>query len=233
MGAAHNSFFPFHALGFRCNPFRALTDEEWGAIVLLPAAVTDALSAGGRHLQIVGEAGCGKTSTLLALWKQFQDGGQRAAYEYLPAGTTVFRTDLRPLEVFLLDEAQRLNRRARRRLAAAAAEDSARIIVSSHRDLSPLFERAGASLTTVRLDFPSPARLRQMLHRRLAYFALHPDAPPSFRDDALDALRRASGGNLRAVERCLYEAFQTWAAAGSAPPVITAAALNPFTAADD
>ena len=226
MSGARNSFFPFHALGFRCNPFRALTDEEWGEIALLPPEVADALPAGG-HLQIVGETGSGKTSALLALWKHFREEGRSVVYEYLPAGTTTFRADLRSPDVLLLDEAQRLNRRARRRLAAAA-KGAARLILSSHEDLSPLFERSGVALTTVRLTAPSSARLRHMLHRRLAYFALPAGRFPPFSDDALDALRRACGGNLRAMERCLYEAFQAWAAAGSVPVPVTAPVLKPF-----
>ncbi len=231
MATARNPFFPFHALGFRCNPFRALTDEEWAEMALLPPAVTDALPVDGP-LQIVGEMGSGKTSVLLALWKHFQEAGRNAVYEYLPAGTTTFRTDLRSPDVFLLDEAQRLNRRARRRLATAA-ESPVRLIFSSHEDLSPLFEGAGVRLTTVRLTTPSPARLRRMLHRRLACFALRPGALPPLGDDALDALLHACGGNLRAMERALYEAFQGWAAAGSMPPVITAAALKPFLEQED
>src|SRR5262245_45267305 len=45
-------FFPFHAIGFQCNPFRALTDEEWAAVAVLPADLQEALARGFDHLQI-------------------------------------------------------------------------------------------------------------------------------------------------------------------------------------
>src|SRR5262249_26539331 len=113
-----NSYFPFHALGFRSNPFRALTDEEWAEIVVLPpelAAAAAEAEARGGHLQILGDRGRGKTSALLGLAAAQRQAGKRAAYEYLPEGRDSFRTALAGLDVFLLDEAQRLNGAEQRR----------------------------------------------------------------------------------------------------------------------
>ena len=36
-----NPWFPFHSLGFRCNPFRVLTDEEWAEVAVLPEEVLE------------------------------------------------------------------------------------------------------------------------------------------------------------------------------------------------
>ncbi len=226
MPEARNPFFPFHALGFRGNPFRALTDEEWAETAILPAVVTEALPK-GEHLQIMGSAGSGKTTTLLALQRHFQERGLRTAYEYLPDGATTCRTDPRSLEVFLLDEAQRLSRGARTRLISAVRASGTRLVLGTHRDLSACFA-AEMPVTTVLLVVPSPARLRQILHRRMAFFALHPGAAPPISDDALETLLRACGGNLRAMEHGLYEAFQAWARAGQMPGILTAAVLTPF-----
>src|SRR5712692_10403753 len=130
-------YFPFHALGFRSNPFRALTDEEWAAIVVLPEAILQAAASGG-HLQVLGEMGRGKTSTLLGLAEHFRHGGRFVEYEYLPIGQDMFKSPLAGLQVFLLDEVQRLRPDERRRLLAAA-RGGLRLILGSHDDLTPLF----------------------------------------------------------------------------------------------
>jgi hypothetical protein len=135
-----DSYFPFHALGYRSNPFRALTDEEWADIVVLPGVVIEAASGAG-HLQILGELGHGKTSTLLGLAQQFRRSGLSVAYEYLPIGHDSFTSTLTSLDVFLLDEVQRLRPNERRRLLAATAS-GLRLVVGSHEDLTPLFNRA-------------------------------------------------------------------------------------------
>ena len=200
-------YFPFHALGFRSNPFRALTDEEWAAIVVLPEAVLRAV-AGGGHLQVLGEMGCGKTSTLLGLAQHFRHEGRVAAYEYLPIGQDTFKLALAGLELFLLDEVQRLRPRERRRLLIAA-HGGLRLILGSHEDLTPLFAGAGLSLSTVRLEAAGPAHLETVLARRLDYFAL-PDRQPRVTLDPSAAryLEATFGNNLRAMERFLYEVFQ-------------------------
>src|SRR5207248_5460657 len=123
-------YFPFHALGYRSNPFRALSDEEWADIVVLPEAVL-AVAAGPNHLQILGELGHGKTSALLGLAQQLRRAGRRVAYEYLPIGHYVFTSQLTGLDVFLLDEVQRLRTAERRRLLAAA-KGGLRLMLGSH-----------------------------------------------------------------------------------------------------
>jgi hypothetical protein len=72
-----------HAIGLTSNPFRALTRDEWGRAVILPEAVARAADT-GAHLQLLGGAGSGKTSCLLALGDRFNRAGMRTAYEHLP-----------------------------------------------------------------------------------------------------------------------------------------------------
>jgi len=200
-------YFPFHALGYRSNPFRALSDEEWAEIVVLPEAVL-AAAAGNGHLQILGEMGHGKTSTLLGLGQWFRRAGRRVMYEYLTIGQEEFDTLLSGLDIFLLDEAQRLKPAERRRLLAAAQGDL-RLVLGSHEDLTPLFLSAGLSLATVRLDELEPGRLDTILARRLAAVALPGSATRvTFDASALAYLQSTFGGNLRAMERFLYEVFQ-------------------------
>ena len=200
-------YFPFHALNLRSNPFRALTDEEWAEVVVLPHAL-EAAEEGGGHLQVLGELGRGKTSALLGLTAGWRRGGRRVAYEYLPEGRRVFKTQVAGLELLALDEAQRLSRRERERLLRAA-EAGLRLALGSHEDFAAAFAARGWPLTTVRLDAPDAAHLGRILARRLEYFAFDPARPGmTISDGAVAALHAAYGSNRRAIERCLYEVFQ-------------------------
>lgn len=219
-------YFPFHALGFRSNPFRALTDEEWAAIVVLPRAVVAAAAQGG-HLQVLGELGRGKTSTLLGLAAQLRRDGHAVAYEYLPIGHDAFQTSLAGLDVFLLDEAQRLRPAERRRLLAST-QPNQRLILGSHEDLAPLFARAGLRLASVAPGTNDPEHLAAIFARRLDYMALEPGQPGvTFDASAVEFLAATFGGNLRAMERFLYEVFQTL----TAPGLLTAERLRGATPA--
>ncbi len=213
-----NPYFPFHALGFQCNPFRVLTDDEWADIAVLPDAVELVVTPGFVHLQVLGALGHGKTTTLLGLAARFRREGKRVAYEYLPEGQSQFHTGLSGLDVFLLDETQRLSRSERDRLLSAAPtlpkvsnlREGLQLVVSSHDDLALLFAKRGLSLTTAHLDkAASPDHLSAVLERRLSYFALDKNAPGvTLTSDAVRYLHEAFGGNLRAMQYFLYEVFQ-------------------------
>ena len=103
-------FFFHHTLGFRRNPFGAMESSEWAAVAVLPLVLTDLLDIPFTHLQLLGSMGSGKTTTLLKLVERFTQTGQRVTYEYLPQGERVYRTDTAVLDIFFLDEAQRLTR---------------------------------------------------------------------------------------------------------------------------
>lgn len=214
----NNSYFPFHALGFRCNPFRVLTDDEWADIAVLPDAVASVVESGFAHLQVSGPLGHGKTTTLLGLAARFRRESQGVVYEYLPVGQSQFHTSLSGLDVFLLDETQRLNRSERDRLLSAAQalpkvrnlREGLQLVLSSHDDLAPLFAKRGLPLTNVHLDeAASPDHLGLVLARRLSYFALDRTAPGVIlTPDAVRYLHETFGGNLRAMQYFLYEVFQ-------------------------
>ncbi len=208
-------YFPFHALGFRCNPFRAVTDEEWAELAVLPESLEAALAAGAVHLQILGQKGYGKTTALLALTARFKREGKQATYEHLEIGQTRFKTALASfadLDVFLLDEVDRLSGAERKRLCAALSRegDGLRAVISSHEDLSPLFTRYRLPLTTLHFNSATLAHLETVIRRRLAYFALDPSQTPglTLSTEAIAYLQQTYGGDLRAVELLLYEVFQ-------------------------
>lgn len=199
-------YFPFHAIGLRANPFRALTDDEWASLARLPQTVARAFDAGHEHLQLLAPLGHGKTSALLAFQARCRAAGTPAAYEYVPEGAGQFHNPLAGLKVFLLDEAQRLSRRERSRLLAAGRHT--RLVLASHHDLTPHFARAGlplCSLQLLPLDLPA---FEALIQQRLAFFGLPGGPRHHLAPAALQALHAACAGNLRLAEQWLYEVFQ-------------------------
>ena len=224
-------FFHFPHIGYRRNPFGALTDAEWTAIAVLPPAIERILADGFEHLQILGPMGIGKSTTLLALQSWFQNQNlqrkgaetqrglkeksapsaksavKKMVYEYLPEGQRYFVTETKGLDVFLLDEAQRLNWWQRRKLMKVA--DHLRLIISSHEDLTPLFARKGLTLTSVDLSGEMDVEwITAVIHKRLAYFAIPNQPHATLTPVAITYLIETFGQNLRQMEYFLYEVWQ-------------------------
>lgn len=199
--------FPHAALGYRCNPFRTLTDEEWEAIFVPPPGLEALLEQDGAHLQILGEAGRGKSTALRGLAVRFRDAGLRPAYEYLPDGLRTFRADAQELDVFLLDEVQRLTFWQRRRLLAVAMR-GVRLILGSHEDLTPLFKRRRLALRTLSLDEGAREHAREVVRRRLAFFMLAGVPRAELTDEAFAWLWHRYGTDYRSVETLLYHLFE-------------------------
>ncbi len=200
------NFFPFQALGFQCNPFRALTDEEWVAVAVVPEQLQQVMDGGFDNLQILGEQGYGKTTALRWLTAEKRYANFNAAYEYIPEGQEMFQTSLAGLDYFLLDEAQRLTKGERGRLLRQSK--AAGLVVAAHENLAPLFGAYGRPLTTIQLGQTTPDHLSAILDRRLRYFALAGVEPPGFSAAAVDYLWEKFGRDFRAAEIYLYEYFQ-------------------------
>lgn len=215
--------FPFHALGLRGNPFRALTDAEWADVAVLRESFVAALDS-DSHVQILGPAGSGKTTALLGMAERLTRDGRRVAYEYLPEGRHRFRTPLADLDVFALDEAQRLDQWQRWRLLRLLRRRgrSLRLLLATHEDLTPLFARHHLPLRTTHADRITAADLAAILERRLRYFALGAESPIAFAPAAVCWLHRSFGSDLRQLTYMLYEVFQRL----TAPGVITATDLE-------
>ncbi len=206
----NNSYFPFQALGYQCNPFRAVTNEEWVRLAVLHPQVEAALAAGFEHLQVLGEKGHGKTTTLLAIEAHFKAKGQRTAYEHLEVDEYRYTTQLEALDLFCLDEAQRLTPVERvRLLETLLKEKSLHVVLGSHEDFGPAFARRGLTLTTLQFETVPLAQVEAVVGRRLSYFALAPDQPtvkPT--SEAIAALYARFGADMRKIEQALYEAYQ-------------------------
>jgi len=196
-------YFPWFSLGLTTNPFRVLTDTEWAELAFLSAEVR-AWVPTGSHLQILGAAGRGKSSTLRGLTRHFQSQGHRACYEYLALGQTHFVSEPAGGTVFLLDEAQRLTLWERRRLLGLGV----RLVLGSHGDFRGAFRWRGMPLTTINLDLNPRAHLEQVFRARLAYFR-YGEAPVfDLPADLLAQVWTRFGTDARSAERFLYDYFQ-------------------------
>jgi len=206
-----NLYFPFHSLGFKCNPFRAVTDAEWLEVAILPDSLAEVLAHGFVHLQLLGGKGHGKTTALLILADHLKREGQRVAYEHIEIGQTEFVTSLDSLDAFLLDEADRLSEREWDRLLRALSVDGRglRSILSSHEDLTHRFVRRGLPLTTLRFETATLTHVAAVIRRRLAHFALELDLPGvTISPEAIAHLHQTFGADIRVIEQTLYEVFQ-------------------------
>lgn len=213
---------PLWDAGFSTNPFRALSDVEWESDAIIPAQAQKVLQS-TAHVQILGDAGRGKSSLLRAIVREAGSAGSVAVYEYLPQGAYNYRSNVPHGAWFCLDEAQRLRAGERERLITQGREREHRLLVASHEDLSMWFANARMPLATLSLNDLSAAHFAAVLENRLAHFA-RPDTPRArFAPDALAYLRERFGTDLRGAERFLYEYF---AAHVQTPVVITASEMQ-------
>jgi hypothetical protein len=221
-------FFSFHTLGYRRNPFGALTAEEWAAVAVPSPEVVAASEYSRSHLQLLGPMGSGKTTALRWLAARYAAQGVSACYEYLAEGERRFVTDLAGVGVFLLDEAQRLSWRERRRLVGVGENGRLRLILSSHEDLTPLFWRRGLPLETVWLtEELTLDHCRAVWQRRLDYFALPGRERVGLGETAVVYLYHTFGQNLREAEYFLYEVWQRQAEVGEITGEALAVIRNP------
>lgn len=198
---------PFAHLNLRRNPFGELTEDEWARLAVLElTSLERALDAPRAAVQLVGDSGRGKTTHLLALSHR-APGAQRVRVE---PGTRRLDASGDPL---LVDEAQFLSRRGRRRLFAGPD----RLVLGTHVDLASELRAAGRSPVTRRLDDgPDAATLAALVERRIEAARRGPGPLPRVRGEALGRLRAEHGSNVRALIGRLYEVFQQMKEIGDA-----------------
>jgi len=139
-------FFLFDRLGLRRNPFGTLTDEEWADIAIIPQEIQSAFDA-GHHLQILGPRGRGKSTILRSLIRRIAWQQKQSAYVHLQRWQGHYHSDIRELDAFALDEAQRLLL-WRWWPLLHRAQGGLRLIIGSHRDDRWLFSLFGLHVQT-------------------------------------------------------------------------------------
>lgn len=214
-------YFFHHTLGYKKNPFGALTQAELTAVAFLPKAIHVLLQTDFGHLQLLGGNGCGKTSTMFKIMAQFAHSGHSIAYEYIPEGTNKFETNITGLDCFFLDEAQRLSWRQRRRWLKQGS--NVQYIFSSHQDLTSAFTKHALPLQSINIEtFITVDYYAQWLNNRLAHFALPEVERVTIDDTAVSYLFNTFGPNIREAEYFLYDIWQNL----TEPRLITAQTLQ-------
>lgn len=220
MAELQGDYFPLWNLGYRCNPFRALTREEWYDVARLPEPLLEILHQLPPLTQILGHKGSGKTSTLIAIERQLSSHGQQTRYEYLPPGSNRYRARIQDIEVLLLDEAQRLSQGSLKKLLALIGRSDAaqpRIILSSHVNLAIIAREYGVRAETIDLKNHTDSFAERLVEDRLRYFQLPGQQGVRLTPDALSLVITHCGTDFRRLEQLLYEAYQTWKQPGPIP----------------
>lgn len=183
----------FEHLNLRWNPFGEATRDERRGFAIERVAVP----APGAKLQVIGEAGHGKSSALLALLARMPDA--RYLYTPLPeqAPPPVIADDEAPL---LLDEAQRLPRARLRALLRSART----VVFGTHEDLRSL----DSTLATVALRACPVELLRSIVDARLTWATRRAGPVPRPTPRLLDALLARHHGDVRGIEAELYSRYQ-------------------------
>jgi hypothetical protein len=202
-----DKFFPLRKLGLVKNPFGALTTEEWVAVTVPPPIILEVLKTGFEHLQIIGDRGRGKSTTLHWLCHYFQIQEQSVAYERLPRWHFNYQSDLSSLDCFALDEAQRLFILKQRRLFHEA--QGKRLLIGTHISWERAFRRYGWQVTTVYIAHQTTREhIQHILDKRLIVFSTDTGVQVYFDDSAVDYLWDKWEDNLRGMEYFLYHALQ-------------------------
>lgn len=230
MNAPPDPYFPWTHLGLRANPFQSLNSDDWLAIAWLPEPIKTWLEDPTAVLQLTGEKGSGKTSTLLALRKELSQRLIHTTYDYLPEDTPQPILEMPREGTMLVDEAQRLDHQTLGRLVHAvsqrthAGDPPPVLIYSSHEDLSSLAAEYMNDFASFEISGLSAVDLAGMLDLRVRHFALEEGTKVRFQPEAVDFLITAFSPDLRRMEAFLYAFFQ----AVPADPVIEADDLRPF-----
>ncbi|MCB0033584.1 MAG: hypothetical protein KDE51_06190 [Anaerolineales bacterium] len=154
-------------------------------------------------MQLLGMKGAGKTTALRLMARRLQDKGYTAAYEYIPEGQRVFNTNTAAVEVFVLDEAQRLSLWQKRRLWKSGRET--RLLISSHQDVGRWLKRP---LTLNVEQLHTFDHWQTMIERRLTYFALPEVERVTFSEAAVRSVYERFAPDFRTAEFFLYDLWE-------------------------
>jgi Cdc6-like AAA superfamily ATPase len=213
MQSLEEQYFPSWKQGYRCNPFRTLTRQEWGDLALLAPSFLPVLDQQTPLVQILGEKGYGKTSLLMALTRHFEQQGEPVTYVYIETASQSIPPLSRYAEILLIDEAQRLSKPAMLGLFRSLESEthkSQRLIFTSHVDLTQVADEHNLKIASYNLPAYTFAFIRQIIAARLEYFSIPGETTVQLSPAALEELFHHTHANLRELESVLFELFQTW-----------------------
>ena len=184
--------------GLRANPFAAPGHDEVLGDAFVDRGLPTPLPGAAALVQLIGEAGAGKTSQLKH-WQTQHPG----PYHWVPRHPWRSRWAAPPPPdggIVYGDELDRMPALVRARWFRTCAANGATLVAGTHRDLARTAKRAGLRVVTHHLGPADHALLQQVIDLRLRSVAIG-DAPPDFAtDDLIHDVLRSSAGNLREAD---------------------------------
>lgn len=208
-----HSISPYRFLNLWRNPFGEMTGEERAELAIVNSHHWLSFLSNERLvLQFIGPCGHGKTTHLLAIRRVLHD----AKLVYFPEDGPMPVVDAhRPM---IIDEAQRMSWWQTRSVFKRGGP----LVLSTHVDLTKKIIRAGLNVHTVDVtDQASACQLARILNRRIDASRLSDHAVPCITEADAVRLQHQFGGDIRAIEHCLYNQFQRCASEQTAWPPAT------------
>lgn len=191
---------PFAHLNLRRNPFGTVPRDERAQVAVVDVDRWCERVRAGEVVEIVGPAGRGKTTRLLAI------ADSLSAVPYVRVEEEGPGLEGTVGGVCCVDEAHRLSGRRRRALYRRAEG----LALGTHASMAGEIEAVGRAVTTVRLDGSGvdAAFVRRLVEKRLAWARRGAGAVPQVGLSAIEELLARYEDNVRAMVHHLYEVFQ-------------------------
>ncbi|MDP7741580.1 MAG: hypothetical protein QGF67_09080 [Lentisphaeria bacterium] len=194
-----NLDLPFAHLNLRFNPFGELEPQTRAELAVVSLEdLPRQLQQQRLAVEFVGPHGHGKSTHLLALHALFAEAPYLKLY---PDSTP----DFAGAPLLFVDSIEHLPRRRRQRLYRRAKT----LALTTHDSLQPELERAGYTVCTRHVDSTDAATIAELVRRRIEHARRAPGPLPDVDAAGIDRLKARFGGNIRAIENCLYDIFQT------------------------
>lgn len=191
---------PFLHLNLRFNPFGELPLKHRAKLSVIDSAPFIAhLGKPRAVLQFLGDKGHGKTTHLLTLKELLPTSG----YVHFPEDT---RPKIPTGSPLLLDEAQRIPWWVRRRVFKGTKP----LVLGTHQDFSSELTRWGREVWTVQAGVNTDRiQLDKIVRKRIEFARRHAGEVPVVTMNTIDKLLDTHGADIRAIERRLYDLFQS------------------------
>ena len=191
------------------NPFEPLSPASLARVYDWPGEALRFLAGEFDCLHVVGDFGMGKTTLLRQIERRLAADGATVLYACVPLGGRLDLALSPDLSVALIDETDRLPRRALADLLGRLYAARCRCALAGHRRQLREIRRAGFTAEYLELKpIAAQETLRAIFERRTALvFGAGEDAP-RLTPGAARALLRASRGNIERSVQIGYEVFE-------------------------